>query len=183
MVTLLHQGHGLGLQVGWWHREVAVQGDAPLLAGACFWHWGSCHGVCSGICTVAGRRIWGLLEATAGLPCPASLRQSCTQLWAEWMEFKLDGTVDPAVAWLEPEDLLSCSKAAVASQAPPGAGCMHHKLHSAQGQHRQVSGRAGSHDERYTVLYISTSDEVQTLGVPPHCAPCFTPTAACCGQG
>lgn len=44
-----------------------MQRDAPLLAGACFWHWGCCHRVCSEICRMAGRacreagrRIWGL---------------------------------------------------------------------------------------------------------------------------
>lgn len=102
-----------------------MQRDAPLSAGACFWHWGCCHRVCSEICRdlrmagracrEAGRRIWGLLgQHPWGKLHPGLL--PALGRGAGWT-----GTGDPAVAWLGPEDLLSFSEAAVASPAPwPG---------------------------------------------------------------
>lgn len=184
-----------------------MQRGALLLAGACFWHWGGCCGVCKGICRMAGRacnkagrRIWGLPKPSTGLPWPAPLRQAASSSpacsgqrgWSSgWT-----GTGDPAVALMRPEDLLSCSEAAVASPAPrsgwggPGTPRSwvhavaqpwqhHHRLRGAQGLVRvasagrcQAGGRAGTPRWGHIVLHTSFPSQMWCkLGVPPRCAP------------
>lgn len=73
-----------------------MQRDAPLLAGAYFWHWeGDCCGICRMAGREAGRTIWGLLVTSAG-PAPLwPLHPSPCLRWAEGLELRADGLWGP----------------------------------------------------------------------------------------
>lgn len=169
---------GVGLQVGWRHKKVVMQRDAPLLAGARFWHWGGCRGVCrtaGRACSEAGRRICpcdnlhpALLPALGRGDGVQSGRALGTLRWHGW-------------------DLRTCCPAPRPLQHPSQGGGDASTPRSwvpavAQPwQHHQGPGRAasagrcqaelGRHSGGHMVLHISIPAVVQTLGVPPRRAP------------